>query len=380
MKGLCMKIGFVLPHFHPYIGGGEKLFYDMGRELVKRGFEVHVVTGKTGTGLSGTHDVEGMQVTYCDWKEMFGHPFPKTKDIIPVIEWCDIVHTSTYTTGPVVSKLARKYNKPSVMTIHEVRGEKWYYADNFIKATIYNMVEQFTCRQKYTIIHAVSEATKRDIAKYLKKTNVVRVYNAIELNATMGDEKFDLKQYFGLNEKDKVFLYYGRPGKTKGIDVYEKALTMLAADDRIPENVKFCFILGSEPAKNRKEFIEKMRKNGLLDKNVIIRASLKREELASAIKQADCVVVPSLTEGFGFSALEACQIGTNLIVSDGGALPEVVYGNVKMFRNRDSRDLAKKIYRVIANKSDAFDKIPEKHFTYEAMIDGIANIYKEVEN
>lgn len=373
-----MKIGFVLPHFYPYVGGGEKLFYDIAKELVKRGHTVDVVTGSTGTGLVGKHKIDGINITYCPWKEMFGHPLPKRRDVELIVGNCDIVHTSTYTTAPITSKLAKEYRKPTVMTIHEIRGNKWYWADNFFKASIYNAVEQFTCRQKFSMYHAVSNATKRDIIKFLGRKNIRMIYNANEMNPSIVDKEFELKKYFGLSPDDRAFLYYGRPGKTKGIEVYADAIGQLTSRSDFPKDIKFCFILGSEPAKLRAQFIKKMKKRNLLDNVVIVRDSLKREELASAIMQAECVVVPSLTEGFGFSALEACQMGTNLIYSDGGALPEVTYGKCRAFRNRDSKDLALKLWKVITYNQDAFEQVPEKTFTYEAMIDGIENLYKEL--
>lgn len=108
---------------------------------------------------------------------------------------------------------------------------------------------------------------------------------------------------------------------------------------------------------------------------MLIRSSLSRSDLAKAIEQADVVVVPSLTEGFGFSALEACQMGKRLISSNGCSLPEVVYGEVILFENRDDEDLARAIKAVIEKGEKAFSHIPEKTFTYEEMIEGILKIY-----
>ena len=90
------------------------------------------------------------------------------------------------------------------------------------------------------------------------------------------------------------------------------------------------------------------------------------------------MVVPSLTEGFGFSALETCQIGTPLIYSDGGSLPEVAYGKCRSFKNRDANDLADKLQAVIEGREDAFEEVPEKTFPMEDMLGGIEEIYNEM--
>lgn len=373
-----MKIAIILPHFYPYVGGAEKMFYDLAMGLAGLGHDVHVVARNVGEEYLGYKELDRIKVWYCPWKSMFGHPFPKESDIEPHIMWCDIVHTSIFTTSPVVSRLARKYRKPSVLTIYEARGWKWYWADNFIRATAFFMVEQYTCRRRFDRYHAISDATKRDIERYMGKKNVTRVYLANELGKTENTSDFSLRGYFGLPEGVKVFLYYGRPGKTKGIHIYERAIAEVKKrmGTLSEQDVYFCFLLGKEPEDLREAFLKKIKKDGLEDV-VRVCASVERKDLEACIRQADAVVVPSLTEGFGFSALEACQIGTRLIYSDGGSLPEVAYGACRSFKNRDAGDLAKKLAAAIEEKEDAFLDIPEKTFTYEEMLNGIIRIYEE---
>lgn len=353
------------------------MFYDLAVGFAKAGHEVHVVARDVKPDYTGLRQVDGVSVNYRPWKEMFGHPFPVKDDIEEEIKWCDVVHTSIFTTAPVVSKLARKYKKPSVLTIYEVRGNKWFWCDNFFKACIYYGVEQYSCRQKFDAYHAISEATKRDIVTFCNRPNVHRVYLANEMKKDAYNTDFSLRNYFGLDEKAKVFLYYGRPGRTKGIQVYAKAIERLFCKLKINTDYKFCFILGKEPEKERKAFVKYIKAKGL-EKYVLIRDSVQRDQLSACISQADCVVVPSLTEGFGFSALEACQLGANIIYSDGGSLPEVTFGLCRSFKNGDYVDLSEKLLKVIKNDSDAFEYVPEKEFTYEAVMDGIMKVYNKV--
>ncbi len=372
-----MKIAMILPHFYPYVGGGETMFYELAKGMVAKGHEVHVVAEKVDEEHDGQVNVEGIEVWYCSWKSAFGHPFPKKKDIEPQIEWCDIVHTSIFTTAPIVSELARKYKKPSLLTVYEVRGRKWFWSDVFHRAFIYNAVEQYSCRQKFDVYHAISDATKEDYLKYCGgKRDVRRVYLAVDTGKEPVRSDFDIRSYFKVKD-ELIFLYYGRPGRTKGVYVYEKAICLLKQRGVDLSGVRFCFLLGKEPEKPRREFLERMR-NDHLRGQVRVRPSLPREDLVACIKQADCVVVPSLTEGFGFSALETCQSGTPLIYSDGGSLPEVAYGKCRSFKNRDSSDLADKLQAVIEGAEDAFEEIPEKSFTKEEFLGGIEEIYNEM--
>lgn len=59
-------------------------------------------------------------------------------------------------------------------------------------------------------------------------------------------------------------------------------------------------------------------------------ASVSDDERRSLLLAADLVAIPSLHEGFGLVALEAMQAGTAVIVSNAGALPDVV-GDAGMF-------------------------------------------------
>ena len=55
----------------------------------------------------------------------------------------------------------------------------------------------------------------------------------------------------------------------------------------------------------------------------MFKRDLSREDLAEEFRQATVAVTPSLYEGFGLPAAEAMSCGTPVIVTDGGALPEV---------------------------------------------------------
>ncbi len=67
---------------------------------------------------------------------------------------------------------------------------------------------------------------------------------------------------------------------------------------------------------------KQIRELGLADK-VQFKSGLSREQLAREFQTATMLVSPSLYEGFGLPAAEAMSCGTPVIVTDGGALPEV---------------------------------------------------------
>jgi glycosyltransferase involved in cell wall biosynthesis len=75
--------------------------------------------------------------------------------------------------------------------------------------------------------------------------------------------------------------------------------------------------------------------------------------VAALFGRADIVVVPSVWgEAFGYVAIEAMACGAAVVVSDAGALPEVVAGAGVVFRAGDAEDLAAKLRPLIESREE----------------------------
>ena len=310
---------------------------------------------------------------------MFGHPRVKMNDLKEHIQWADIVHTTMFTTATKARRCAAKFRKPCVITVHEVIGDKWnWFVSSKPKALAFRMYEKFICRQRYDAIHVDSDATRRDFIRFIgKRDNLKRIYLGAHMPSPeeYRDLPISFRDYFELLPGETGFLYYGRPAVNKGIFILEEAVNILNKAGKIPQNIKFCWVLSDRPEAEREELLGRIKKHGL--GNVIkIKPSLERMKLFKVVSGADCVVVPSITEGFGFCAVEACSLERPVIYSDGGSLPEVVFGKTISFKNRDSLDLASKLEKVINKKEDAFAFVSEKTFETEKMVQSMIQLYR----
>ena len=95
--------------------------------------------------------------------------------------------------------------------------------------------------------------------------------------------------------------------------------------------------------------------------NISVIDPVPLERLPDYINIADTVVIPSLSEGFGFSAVESCMMGKKVVVTDTGSLPEVTFGRVVKVPKADSRALAQGVIRMFNND---FEVIAPKTFTW----------------
>lgn len=377
-----MKVCYVLPHFYPHVGGGEQGAMQLIQEMLKKNIQVRVITSNSG-GINGYRNYNGIDIYYYDWKMLFGHPIVRKKDLEEHIKWADLVHAFVYSPVKKSCNLARKYNKASLVTVHEVLGKRWFWIEkNYIKAFAFWFYEKYIVNTKCNYFHTFSHATEKDLKKSNKRAKIKNIYCIVEEKENnieskkINKEKF--YKYFNISQNDIVFLNYGRPGKTKGVFIYLEAIRKLLNDidkEKI-KNIKFCFIMAKDPMPERKKFINKVKKYNLED-YVIIRESVSREDLENYIMCTNYVVVPSITEGFGLSAIEACNFGKKLIHSSGGSLPEVTFGSVVEFENRNSEDLKNKLKGIIENKIE-FTIKPRKDFSKETITSEMIDLYNEI--
>ncbi len=388
-----MKITWIVPHFPPHIGGGEKLYYDVCRQLVKRGCQVRVVTSSSG-GIKGHHRIKGMDVFYCDWPLIFSHPLVKLSDIVAHVRWCDIVHTTIYPTALKANLAALLFQKKCVTTIHEVMGDKWFwFEEDPFKAFVFRAYEKMII-SFCPYVHAVSVSTAKDFRKYNGRCRrLFQIYNYLQLpsESVIKEEDVDFRQLFSLKDGEKGILYFGRPAKNKGIFVLLEAIAIfreryfhrekpdhkgdISGTGALPsKRARFCLILADEPSDGRRRVEAYIREHELSDMVTVVKP-LPRRQLLKVISQSDLCVIPSVTEGFGYSAAEACALHRPVIVSDGGSLREVVSGKCRFFKNRDSSDLAEKLSDYIRYGTKNFLQIPGRIFDRDMIIEKYMEMY-----
>ena len=78
-----------------------------------------------------------------------------------------------------------------------------------------------------------------------------------------------------------------------------------------------------------------------------------QEELNKWYSQMDIVLIPSRSEGFGLTAIEAMANGCVVVASNIGGLPEVVRNGVcgLLHRSEDITDIANKISSLISDEA-----------------------------
>ncbi|MBI2140950.1 glycosyltransferase family 4 protein [Candidatus Woesearchaeota archaeon] len=363
-----MNILFVIENYLPHIGGVEVVFRNLAEGLVKRGHTATIITHRLkGTAAEETiNGVKVKRVSCFGSRELF--TFFSIPAAIASAKKADIVHTTTFNgffPAWVAAKFARK---PLIVTVHEVWVGKWReYTDfNPVKVFLHDMFERFLyllpAVDKYV---AVSNSTRQQLLRIGKK-NAITIYNGVDYG------HFNPKKYSGEKIRKKyslqnpnrakarlgpvakgdlgnyVLLVYGRPGTSKGI---EHAITaMKDISQKIP-NARMMLLLSRDKqyAKKYSQLMQLIKKLQL-EGRIINVEPVAHSELPSYIKAADCVVVPSISEGFGYTAAEAAAMGKPIVASNTTSLPEVVSGKHILVEPNNSMEIADAVVGMFHGK------------------------------
>ena len=196
---------------------------------------------------------------------------------------------------------------------------------------------------------AVSNYIKSLILDCSKNALVHVLYNGTHLS-----EDF-VKRYDEKPRTEQVrFLYAGRVISAKGVLELVKAFGLFLESIPLQERDKYHLdIRGFSDSLNKYE----IRVRKLANKNAEYISCLRRisaKEMVAEYADYDIVVMPTIVqESFGMVALEAMGKGLPLIVSDSGALPEIV-GDSAVIVERNNyfvNNLADAMYRLATDKS-----------------------------
>ncbi|MDO5760448.1 MAG: glycosyltransferase family 4 protein [Bacteroidota bacterium] len=279
----------------------------------------------------------------------------------------DVIHAHdwlTYKAGIVAKKIS---GKPLVIHVHATEFDR---SGENVNQTVYDIEKEGMTEADHII--TVSNYTKRIVvnryAQPLEK--ITTIYNGIE----EGEKNIKkLPNHF----KKKIVTFLGRVTFQKGPDYFVEA-----AEKVIKKDPNIIFVLaGSGDMLNRMiALVGKKR----ISKNFFFTGFLKGKDVEKMFRMSDVYVMPSVSEPFGISPLEAMREGVPTIISKQSGVSEVVSYAIKVdFWDIDA--MADAIYSlthysaisnmITKNASEELHKINWDKATRE-----ILDVYNKVSN
>ncbi len=225
----------------------------------------------------------------------------------------DLIHAHDWLAYPAGIAAKEASGKPLVIHVHATDFDR---SGGNVNPNVY-AIEKRGMDAADRII-AVSNLTRTTVIEkyHINPEKVVRVYNAVE----PVEEKENLKIKKGFSEKIVTFL--GRITLQKGPEYFiEAAYKVLQKMD----NVRFV-MAGSGDMMNK--MITRAAKLKIMDK-FHFTGFLKGDDVFHMLRISDVYVMPSVSEPFGISPLEAMQSNVPVIISHQSGVAEILTHAIK---------------------------------------------------
>lgn len=371
-----MKILFVLELFQPHVWWVEILFDNLVKWLIAEWNQVKVLTSKFKPELSSYEKISDHLEIYRVGHNRYDFMFYCLRKGVQLARWADIIHTTTYNSAIPASIIGKITHKKVVLTVHEIFG-KLRYRFMWWKGFFFKAFESFIFRFHFDKYLCVSNYTKNNLRIYfwLPDEKLITVYNGIDYDHRDKKNFKDIdilairKQHH--LENHYLWLFFWRPGISKWLIYFVRAL---------PEIIKhipafMAVLIVSESPNNKADDVKEFIAHHHLKDHILWIPWVKYTELGNYILASDLVVVPSLVEGFGFSAAETCALWQQLVVPNIASLTEVVSGKINFVEPANAHDIAQKVIDFYQGKYEA---IAEKKFFWKNNIRATLQVYENL--
>jgi len=289
-----------------------------------------------------------------------------------------LIQTTTFNGAPPAWLAGKITRKPVVMTVHEVWVGKWPQVTGFSwwKSKVHDLLERMIYFLPFDHYVCVSEATKRDLLKRkILESKVQVIHNGLDYDF-WDRNKVDKKTIALIRRETKdnfICFCWGRPGESKGFEYLLRAVPQLKT--ALPNFQLWAMFSSLDKYPQKYQELLRLIKELHLENVVKIILSVPDKELRDYLVSVDCVIVPSLAEGFGYTTVQTNALGVPIVISDAGSLPEVVSGKYQVFKSKDVADLVDKVVKVFRGE---LLQQPQKLFRWEESVKEYLNIYQKI--
>ncbi len=190
---------------------------------------------------------------------------------------------------------------------------------------------------------------------------------------------FDSQEIQMQPQKPPVIGVVSRLEHIKGVDFVMPAFAKIL--QRYPD----CRLMVVGDGKLREQMQQQQHELSIPDSQLTWTGRVAYERLADLYRQMTLVWMPSRSEGFGLSAVEAMAYGCPVVATATGGLNEIIHDGIDsmLFPCGDTESLASKTIQLLANPDKLYQMSiaaldHSKQYTFDKYKDNISSLYKQL--
>ena len=279
---------------------------------------------------------------------------------------CDVIHSHDWLTYPAGIHAKNVTGKPLVIHVHATDFDR---SRGNVNPTVFGIEKDGMYHADHII--TVSNLTRQTVIdKYgIDPAKVTTVHNAV---IPLSDDLLSIPKP---ENKDKVVTFLGRITMQKGPEYFVEAAVKVLQKCH---NVRFV-MAGSGDMMDK--MIALAAKRGIADR-FHFTGFLRGRQVYEMLKASDVYIMPSVSEPFGISPLEAMQMGVPSIISKQSGCAEIL-NNVIKTDYWDIDAMADAIHSIISYpamyeslKNEGLEEM--KGITWEKAGQKVIDIYNQV--
>lgn len=360
-----LHVLFVLENYWPNVGGVEQLFKQLAENLDSQGHRVTIITTRLSRSHPAREDIGGIRVLRYRFYNRYLFTLLAVLPVSRHAKGCHLVHTTSYNAALPAYIGARLRGRKVVVTFHEVWASLWWQLPYMSRLGrwLHFLFEQLLLRLRFDRFVGVSESTSDSLrAAGVAPSRVETIYNGIDYR------DFEADKSGPAVPRPFTYTYFGRLGVSKGLDILMEAARIFR--HKHPDSL-LQMVIPQTPAAFFDRIMRELEEKGLTG-YVKLRHHLDFEQLKRELLASDCAVVPSLSEGFCFAAVESIALGVPVISSDKAALREVVSGRFVKLRELTPACLAAALERA---KEGDWETSPVRKFDIADTVGSYIDLY-----
>lgn len=287
-----------------------------------------------------------------------------------------IVHLQLWSLPPLpiiifLSAILKLRRKKLVLTVHNVN----YFKLNLIYGFLTKILLYFV---DAVILH--SEVNRQDFIKRFKFKKEIFIIPHGTFDIYNQISKEEARKKLGFKKSDKIILNFGLIKNYKGID------DLIIAFKDVKERIKDAkLIIAGEVWENLDYYLYLINESGCKDLIIFDNNYLSIDTISNYFSACDLVVLPykknfSAQSGVGGIAL---LFGKPLLVSNVGALPELVKNRNAVFEAENKEMLSDKLVHILENKilmkELSLDSLEiSKLYSWKEVADKTFNVYENL--
>jgi len=283
---------------------------------------------------------------------------------------CDLLHAPGYV-------MPLNWHGPSVLTVYDVIALQFPHLCKTSNVWHYRVMLPRSLRRATAVV-VPTETVARDVRRLApdvgEKLRVIPLGIGDQYRPVGAAEVAEVRERLGLPER--FILCVGNVEPKKNLPAVIRAFAGVA--DRAPHHL----VVAGRPAWGADAVAAAQRRSVGTDK-VVALGYVAPADLPALYTAADLLVQWSLYEGMGLPPLEAMACGTPVLVSDGGALPEVAGPAAEVVPLGPPERLAEGLQRLLSNETRlaelrAAGLRHAAQFTWQRHARAVVALYEEV--